>query len=990
MFKTLALAQRCRSLATAFAVSLCVLLGAARSAHATSASIVISQVYGGGGNAGALYKNDFIELFNRGAVPINVSGWSVQYASSTGTSWQLTSLSGTIQPGHYFLVQEAVGAAGTVSLPTPDASGVIAMSSTAGKVALVSNAIALSGACPAASVDFIGYGAANCSETAPFAALTNTTGAVRLSGGCVETDNNPSDFASTAPSPRNSSSAANSCGEAAPAVTATTPVSGAINVAVGTSITVTFSEPVNVSAGAITVECPPGSVVGSNAGALTNVTTATVTPASDLPFGTTCQITAAASGISDVDVVDPPDSLASDFSSGFTTLAAVTCGATDTPIGQIQGTGTSAALLGTQTVQGVVVGDFEFPGTGASADYLRGFFVQNSAGTDDGNDQTSDAIFVFNSNADSVSLGQVVQVTGTVSEFGFFSAGGTLTELTPSSIEVCGTPGNIVATSISLPVASPTALERYEGMLVTFPQPLFVTEHFQLGRFGQVTLSGNARLPQPTNIAQPGAAALAQQAANDLDQIVLDDETQIQNPDPIKLGRNGSPLSASNTLRGGDWILGLTGVLTETDATTASNVTSDTDPVRYRVRPIGSLNGAVPSFQSANARPSAPPAVAGNLKVAGFNLLNYFNTFGATSCTFGVAGGVAECRGADNAVELTRQSQKTVAAAIGTGADVLVVSELENDGYGSTSAIQDLTNKLNAAAPGTWAFLDVDARTGQSNALGVDAIKVAMLYKPAKVAPIGQTAVANTGAFGLYTVSSGPPIQRSRPALAQAFQETTGAHGRIVVVGNHLKSKGSGCDDNVSPVGPDPDVGDGQGNCNLTRTAAATQLADWLAGNPTATGEARILILGDLNAYAQEDPIDAFRTAGYTDLIEARVGASAYSYAFDGQWGYLDHALAAPSLLKQVADVVEWHINADEPNVLDYNTEFKSAGQVAGLYAADPYRASDHDPVIVGLNLTPAAPLPAPAGGARHLSALLLLLGGLGVWSVRRRSSPLL
>lgn len=965
-----------RLLATALAVILLTLVGFVRKAHATSADIVISQVYGGGGNVGAMYRNDFIELFNRGPSPVSVSGWSVQYASSSGTTWQVTTLSGTIQPGRYFLVQQAMGTGGTINLPTPDAVGTIPMSGTAGKVALVSSTGALSGSCPSGVVDLVGFGGANCSELSPTGTLSNSTAAIRLSGGCIETDSNLADFSTgSAPSPRNSSAPANSCGEAAPAVSA--------NVPVGSSITVTFSEPVNVSAGAIRVECPAGSIYGSNSGPLANVTSVLITPPTGLPFGSACQITAAAGGISDVDADDPPDHLATDFSSGFTTVAAVTCGAADTAIGQIQGTGTSAALLGTRTVQGVVVGDFELPGGAASGDHLRGFFVQNAPGTDDGNPLTSDAIFVFNANADSVSLGQMVQVTGAISEFGFFSAGGTLTEITPTSIEVCGATASITPSAVSLPLSSLTELERYEGMLVTFPQALFVSEHFQLGRFGQVTLSGNARLPQPTNVAEPGAPALAQQTANDLNRIFLDDETQIQNPDPIKFARNGSPLSASNTLRGGDWVLGLSGVLTQTDATTASNVTSDTDPVRYRVRPIGSLNGSIPSFQSANARPPAPPAVAGSLKVAGFNLLNYFNTFGTTACRFGVGGAVAECRGADNANEFARQAQKTVAAAIGTGADVLVVSELENDGYGPTSAIQDLANKLNAAAPGAWAFLDVDGRTGQTNALGVDAIKVAMFYKPARVMPVGTTAVANTGAFGLYQVTGGPPIQRSRPALGQTFQDAAG--GRVVIVGNHLKSKGSGCDDNVSPVGPDPDAGDGQGNCNLTRTAAALQLADWLAADPTGTGESRILIMGDMNAYAQEDPIEVLRIAGYTDLIESRLGAAAYSYVFDGQWGYLDHALATASLVDQVADVVEWHINSDEPSVLDYNTDFKSAGQVASLYAADTYRASDHDPVIVGLNLTPSASgaaVPASSGAGR--AVLLVLLGAFGLWALRR------
>jgi uncharacterized protein len=979
-----------RILVTALSFALLSLCGFARKAHAVSNGVVISQVYGGGGNSGATYRNDFIELFNRGPVAVSVNGWSVQYASASGSSWAVTVLSGTIQPGQYYLVQEAVGAGGSVNLPPPDATGTIAMSGTAGKVLLASTTTAQSGSCPtgASIIDFVGFGGANCSETAPTPALSNTTAAIRLIGGCTETDNNSGDFSTSgAPTPRNSSSPLNGCGEMAPTVTTTSPASGDVNVALSASISVTFSEAVNVSSGSITVECPTSTIVASDPGGFSNVTNVVITPPSGLPAGTACQIKVAASGIQDVDSDDPPDNMLGDFSAGFMTVSASSCGSADTPIGSIQGTGTAAALTGTRTVQGVVVADFEYPGTGANGDHLRGFFIQNATDNDDDNPLTSDGIFVFNADANSVSVGQVVQVTGNVTEYGFNSAGGTLTQMTSPTIEVCSTTATITPISVSLPVASPTELERYEGMLLTFPQRLFVTEHFQLGRFGQVTLSGGDRLPQPTNLEQPGPDALALQAANDANRLVLDDALQAQNPDPIRFARNGAPLSASNTLRGGDWVEGVTGVLTQTDATTAFNVTSDTDPVRYRLRPFNTLGSSTPNFQAANPRPTTPPVVAGSLKVAGFNLLNYFNTFGTTACRYGVGGAVAECRGAGNATEFERQSQKTVQAALNTGADVLVVSELENDGYGSTSAIQDFTNKLNAAtAPGTWAFIDADAATGQLNALGSDAIKVAMFYKTASVLPIGQTAVANTGAFGLYQVSSGPAIQRSRPALAQAFEQKTGSHGRVVLVGNHLKSKGSGCEDNVSPVGPDPDTGDGQGNCNLTRVAAAEQLATWLEGNPTGTGESRILILGDMNAYAMEDPITSLIDAGYTDLIDAHLGVDAYSYVFDGQWGYLDHALASPATLNQVAGIVEWHINADEPNVLDYNTDFKSAGQIASLYAPDIYRASDHDPIVIGLNLSgPAAGVPlAPGWSLFALGSMLAAVSALSLTRGRR------
>jgi predicted extracellular nuclease len=171
------------------------LLSSTYSAEAISPNIVISQVYGGGGNSGATLTNDFIELFNLGDSPVNVAGWSVQYASSSGTTWQVTALSGSIAPGQYFLVQEAAGTGGTTPLPTPNVLGNIPMSATSGKVALVSNTTALSGSCPSGVVDLVGYGAANCFEGSRAApGLTNTTADSRNDSGCAETDDNAADF----------------------------------------------------------------------------------------------------------------------------------------------------------------------------------------------------------------------------------------------------------------------------------------------------------------------------------------------------------------------------------------------------------------------------------------------------------------------------------------------------------------------------------------------------------------------------------------------------------------------------------------------------------------------------------------------------------------------------------------------------------------------------------------------------------------------------
>ena len=184
------------------------------------------------------------------------------------------------------------------------------------------------------------------------------------------------------------------------------------------------------------------------------------------------------------------------------------------------------------------------------------------------------------------------------------------------------------------------------------------------------------------------------------------------------------------------------------------------------------------------------------------------------------------------------------------------------------------------------------------------------------------------------------------------MQNTTG--GIFTAVVNHFKSKGTACDD----IG-DPDTGDGSGNCNLTRTAAAEALVDWLAGDPTGSGDSDYLIIGDLNAYDKETPIDAIKlgpddTPGtaddYTDLIYQYIGEYAYSYVFDGQLGYLDHALASADLLPEVTGTTVWHINADEPDLIDYDMTYKQDAQDA-LYEPNAYRSSDHDPVIFGLNV---------------------------------------
>jgi len=853
-------------------------------------TVVISEVYGGGGNAGAIFKNDFIELYNTTASPISLTGWSVQYAAAAGSTWQVTALTGSIPAHRNYLVQEAAGTGGTLGLPTPDATGSIAMAATAGKVALVSSTTALSGACPTVGIiDFVGYGTtASCFEGSGRApAPSNTTSDQRVGGGATDTNDNAADFAVAAPDPHGTS-------DPAPTVGSSIPSTGASGVALASDITITFSEAVTTTGSWFTISC-----------SLSGAHTATVTggpvqfvlnPDADFSSSESCTVTVVAANVTDQDTDDPPDNMTADATITFTTIDAAVCGDPGvTFIHDIQGSGLSSPISGSiVSIEGTVVGDYQQTGG------FNGYYVEEEAGDFDANTATSEGIFVFNT-ATPVNVGDHVRVKGTVTEFNL------LTELTSiSSVLLCSTGNPLPApATISLPVASLNDWEPVEGMLVSLSQTLTVTEVFNLGRFGEVSLSGTGRLPNPTNVVAPGAPSIALEDLNDRSRIILDDGDNQQNIDPTIYPQGG--LSASNTLRVGDSLPSLTGI-------------GDQRFGNYRIQPTGPI-----SFNHTNPRPAAPGAVGGNLRVASFNVLNFFNGDG-------LGGGFPTPRGANTLTEFNRQLAKEVSAITALDADIVGLMELENDAPGH-SAIEDLVAALNAAtAPGTYAFID-------TGIIGTDQIRVGLLYQPAAVTPIG--------AFETITTAVDPRFidTKNRPSLAQTFESNlTG--GRLTVVVNHLKSKGSDCND----VG-DPDTGDGQGNCNLTRKHAAEAIVDWLATDPTGAGDADYLLIGDMNSYAMEDPISTFKANGFEDTISTHIGAGAYSYVFDGESGYLDHALASTSLAAQVTGVAEWHINPDEPTVLDYNTEFKTANQINTFYDPGPYRSSDHDPVLVGIDL---------------------------------------
>ena len=802
---------------------------------ASTSGVVISQVYGGSGASPASsFGSDYVELFNAGSSAVSIAGWSVQYTSAAGTGLFgsfVTPLTGTLQPGQYYLVKLATTTTGATALPTADASGTTDMAQAAGKVALVSSATGLacngaSTACTPAQlaqiVDLVGYGTtANFFEGAAAPAPSKTTAVLRASNGCTDTGNNASDFAAGTPAPRNS-------------LTAPAPCSGG------------------------TTPPPP--------------------PPPPPPAPPPAPPTAA--------------------------------------IYQIQGSGATSPYVGqVVTTSGVV-----------TKVNNNGFFLQDPIG--DGNPATSDGIFVFTSTQPTVSAGQVVQVSAKVQEFNVGAATNpdtaahTVTELgNVSSLLVTGSAALPAPVVLQFPLATQDAMEPYEGMLVTLAGPLTVQQNYFLGRFGELTLGAGGRLWTPTNVLRPGAQAQALNADNIRRSIVLDDGSTLQNPNPTPY------VAADNTVRAGDTVASITGVI-DYGLTTSAN----TDPGAYKIHPTQAV-----TFARANPRTTLADDVGGNLRVGSANVENFFTTLddGTNKCP--PSNTADDCRGANNAAEFDRQRTKVVEELAGLNADAVALMELQNNG---STAIQSLVDALNARlGANVYARVPFAATGG-----GTDAIQVGMIYKPARLLLVG-AALSDTAAIN------------NRAPMAQAFAAPNGE--KFILVANHLKSKG--CSDFTAGPG-DADSGDLQGCFNARRVQQADELRTFVAQVQATRGIVDTLLVGDFNAYAKEDPIADLASNGFVDVIGRfldvpNANSYGYSYVFNGSSGRLDQALANNTLSSKVSGATEWHINADEPLVIDYNQEFKQpACPTCGpdYYTPTPYRASDHDPIVVGLNLVHA------------------------------------
>ncbi len=551
-------------------------------------------------------------------------------------------------------------------------------------------------------------------------------------------------------------------------------------------------------------------------------------------------------------------------------------------IGQVQGSGPRSPLEGRQvTVEGIVVANF--------SKNLGGVFVQSEAG--DGDETTAEGLFVPRQ-ADAeprLRTGDRVRLTGTVVEQG--EGEQTLTALDAASVEVIGR-GQATPRVLAQAPATAAGWESLEGELLSITAPLTVTGNDGLARYGELFTSFGGRLYSPTEVAAPGAEAQAVAAGNARLSLRLDDARSGQ--DPKNLWFIPGDWNDAAPLRTGSVVTGVQGVLDQRFGSHRLQLTEEIGGIEQAPRP-------------------AAPTVPGDRRIAGFNVLNLFNGDGQ-------GGGFPTDRGAATPADHARQVAKLVAAVQALDPDLAALMELENDGFGPESSLAQFVDALNAAGPhADWRF--VDAGDGP----GSNAIRVGIIYRSSRFEAVGKPA----------TLAEGPFERASRAPLAQAFRAGRGPV--FVVVANHFKSKG-GCD---NATGGDADSGDGQACFNATRVDSARRLNEWLATNPTGTSPGGALVIGDLNAHAQEDPLRLMYSRGWQDAFALVKAERPYSFVWAGQSARLDHALLDAGLAGRLRGAAEWHANADESDRFDYRRDRDN----------DPWRASDHDPMLLGLDL---------------------------------------
>ncbi len=600
------------------------------------------------------------------------------------------------------------------------------------------------------------------------------------------------------------------------------------------------------------------------------------------------------------------------------------------PINAIQGPDSLSPRIGERVmIEGVVSANYL--AVSDEEKRLSGFFVMEDPVDRDDDPMTSEGIFIYapDLRSPAVAVGDRVRVSGTVVEY--TSSGGlsSLTELSSGVEDILhlssGAPPTPVA--IAWPEDGVFGLERYEGMLVRITTPMTIIENRNLDLFGEYRLAPPAGRPagyvggrrlQPTSFLPPGSEAYALGEEQAEAGVIFDDGDLTRLPD-----------LSFDPLRTGSVAENLVAIVDDRFGARRLLRVPETDQFEAAPRPEGP-----PEFEDVDGLP-------GGIRVASFNLGNYFLTLDTADGGCGPERSI-DCRGAGHIFELGRQRTKLVAALAGLRADLIGLIEVENTT--GIDAIGDLVKTLNFEA-GEDRYAAVE-----TGLIGTDAIRVGIIYRADRLEILGEHAILDQSLDPRFLSGS------NRPSLAQTFR-TLDNGGVFTLVVNHFKSKGSDCD-RLS----DPDLLDGQGNCNETRTAAAEALVDWLRDDPTGSGDRDVLVVGDFNAYQREDPIsaivrgsdDTLETEDDFERLDLRAPLSSlpidYTYAFNGMVGALDHAFVSGSLLSQVRGAGVWHINSDEPDIYDYTIGDRPPSQIA-LYRPDPFRSSDHDPIVVGLLL---------------------------------------
>jgi uncharacterized protein len=902
-------------LPTAFASALCRIARAAAptlilasSASFAAGNVVISQVYGGGGNAGAVYKNDFIELFNRSASPVNVTGWSVQYASATGASWQKTTLNGTIAPGQYFLVQEAAGAGLVADLPTPQVIGTIAMGGTAGKVALVNNDVALTCGLAATScvgnaavVDLVGYGttASNFEGAGPTPAPSNTNSVARAGNGCTDADNNAADFTAIVTAPRNSASPINICGAVANApVVASCPatISALANIASTTNLGATDADNLVTSA-TITSATVPGislvSIVPSTA-----INTA-------LQAGLRVN---AAAGAYTITLQFANDATPAQTASCTITIT-VTPPAPSARIRDIQGASHISPLVGqaVTNVPGIVTGKKN-----------NGFYMQDPL--PDNDPATSEGIFVFTTTApNAVAVGDAVRVSGNVAEFRSGGAAATNSSLTITQIAapviVVESSGNALPEPILIGIggrvppnqiiesdASSGNVET-SGTFKPTTDGLDFWESLESMRIrivNAVAVGPNTDFGEIPIIGDNGAAATLRSVRGGIMGTATDG-----NPERILIDDSIVPVPIIPATNVGDRFAEVVGIVDYSFNTFKLNITQPLVIIPGGIAPEttqaqGPNQLAIAAYNVENLDPNDPPAKFATIASQIVNNLKTPDIIGMTEIQ-------------DN-----------------TGAI--------NDGTVDASlTLQTLVNAISAAGGPAYSFRLINPVNNLDGGEPGGNIRVGYLFNPARVTFVdrpGGTATAATtvtNAGGVPVLSASPgridptntAFNSSRKPLAAEFL----FNGRTVfTIVNHFNSKGG---DNSLMGRYQPPVRTSE----VQRTQQATIVANFVQSLTAIDPKANVVVLGDLNDYEYSPALTILKNAGLTDLIEGLPENERYTYVFEGNSQALDHILVSSNLVAKAApqyDIV--HINAEFTN-----------------------QASDHDPEVVRLTLLPPA-----------------------------------